>query len=117
MQAWNLSATTCHEVGHAMDHRLGYPSNFPSFVDSIPLEGQRGRLNQEKRSKYFHLLPSETWAELYSVVFDPAPRSQCFHCTSREKATTVYAEPIAVVKRLIQEELNWRERKRIEGRT
>lgn len=36
-----------------------------------------------------------------------------FHCTTREEATGVYAKPIAIMEKLIQDELDWREQKRI----
>lgn len=101
----NLAATTAHEVGHAVDLELGRPSKTAAFTGAFPPAGQRGTAYEEAAGKYFHKLPTEMWAECYSVAFDPAERSSYFHAMNRARAAKVYAKPIAAMKAIIERKL------------
>lgn len=104
-KSYHMPRTLCHEVGHSLDQELGRPSDNKEFTDAIPPPGERGTWSEETNSKYFHLNTSETWAELYSVLYAPEGTQSFFHCMSRKRAASLYAKPLAVMKRLIEEGL------------
>ncbi|GAC1504718.1 MAG: hypothetical protein NVS1B6_12720 [Steroidobacteraceae bacterium] len=104
-KARTIARTTSHEMGHAIDRRLGDVSSNKPFAISCPPPGQRGTPIEEQRGAYHNLLPSEVWAECYAAEFDPFNSGEYFHSMSRERAREVYAKPIAVMKKIIADGL------------
>ena len=96
----NVSAVTTHEVGHALDSKIGQGSTSKAFQKTIPPTGQRGTEAEEDRGKYFHGSPREVWAECYAVEYGSS-KGTYFHSMDRTRAKQVYSAPIAAMKKLL----------------
>lgn len=94
----NISQTATHEMGHALDHANDWKLSDVFFKDVGKFADVVVTPEEAQNAQYWTGSRREMFAELYALAYDPSKDATYFGGMSRERAESVYATALKIVK-------------------